>query len=61
MKISIGLAAKLAAVVVHADEMLSPSGHDYDRTALEQCARDPEVQAWVRSLGPLAPKKRKGE
>lgn len=52
------LAAKLAAVVVHADEMLSPGGHDFDRVALEQAARDPEVQDWVQRCGPLAPVKR---
>lgn len=48
--IPIGLAAKLAAVAVHADEMLSTDGHEFDRIALERVARDPEVLAWVESL-----------
>lgn len=52
------LAAKLAAVVVHADELFSPDGHDYDRTALLGAARDPEVQDWLQRCGPLAPVKR---
>ena len=58
--ISASLASKLASVVVHADEMLSSNEHYFDQLALQQVARDPEVQAWVRSLGPLAPDKRKG-
>lgn len=52
------LAAKLAAVVVHADEMLSPAGHHFDKAALEQVCRDPEVQDWIQRCGPLAPRKR---
>lgn len=58
MDIPVTLACKLASVVVHADEMLSPGGHAFDKTALEQACRDPEVQAWIKSLGPLAPLKR---
>lgn len=57
-EISASLVSKLASVVVHADEMLSPSGHHFDKTALQQACRDPEVQAWLDSLGPLAPVKR---
>lgn len=52
------LAAKLAAVVVHADEMLSPLGHPLDREALQAVCRDPQVQDWLRRCGPLAPLKR---
>lgn len=58
MEISVTLAGKLASVVVHADEMLSPMGHHFDKAALEQACHDPEVQAWIKSLGPLAPLKR---
>jgi len=57
-EISPALASKLASVVVHADEMLSPMGHGFDRTALEGALRDPEIVAWIKSLGPLAPVKR---
>lgn len=52
------LAAKIAAVIVHADEMLSPDGHPYDREALLQCLADPMVREWVHRCGPLAPRKR---
>jgi hypothetical protein len=52
------LASKLASVVVHADEMMSPAGHGFDKVALERAVHDPDVQAWIKSLGPLAPLKR---
>lgn len=59
-EISASLASKLASVVVHADELFSPDGRiGFDEHALEQAARDPEVQEWVKSLGPLAPVKRR--
>lgn len=53
------LAAKLAAAVVHADELFSPNGHDFDRQALIVAVRDSEVQDWLRRCGPLAPVKRR--
>lgn len=52
------LAAKLAAAVVHADELFGAGGHDFDRVALLAAVRDPQVQDWVRRCGPLAPVKR---
>lgn len=58
LQISVGLAAKLAAVVVHAEEMMSSKGHAFDRMALEGALKDPEVQAWIKEMGPLAPVKR---
>lgn len=57
-EISATLASKLASVVVHADEMLSAKGHHFDKIALEQACRDPEVLEWIESLGPMAPVKR---
>ena len=61
--LEMSLAVKLASVVVHADEYLtprgaSPLGHPYDAEALKVLVRDPEVVAWIKSLGPLAPVKR---
>ena len=55
------LLAKLGSVVVHAQEYFSPSGHAFDRTALEQCANDPDVVEWVKAMDMLAmvPKKRR--
>jgi len=52
------LASKLASVVVHADELFSSDGHYFDRVALEKAVRDPDVQNWIKLLGPLAPLKR---
>jgi len=59
MSISVALASKLATVVVHADELLSPDGRHVDKEALRIAATDPEVQEWIKSLGPLAPLKRR--
>ena len=61
MEIPITLAAKLGAIVVHAEEMFSPDGHEFDRIALQQGIADDEVQAWIGSLGPLVPVKRSKE
>ena len=58
LTLSPSLAAKLAAIVVHADEMLSPDGHEFDKFALQQALADPEVVAWIKACGPLAPVKR---
>lgn len=54
-----GLAAKLAAIVVHADEMLSADGHPFDRAALLQAVNDADVQDWIKRCGALAPVKRR--
>lgn len=59
-EISASLASKLASVVVHADELFSVDGRKvFDESALLTAARDAEVQAWIESLGPLAPVKRR--
>lgn len=59
-EISASLASKLASAVVHADELFSTDGRaGFDEQALLQAVRDPEVQEWIKSLGPLAPVKRK--
>ena len=49
------LAAKLAAVAVHARESSSEDGRMEDLAALEQAAWDPEVIEWTKKMGPLAP------
>jgi hypothetical protein len=58
MTLPLTLVVKLASVAVHAQEMLSPDGHEFDGVALERVANDPEVAAWLKTLGPLAPVKR---
>lgn len=58
---SAALLCKLGSVVVHADELLSPDGHEFDREALAACITDPEVAEWLQQMGELAliPLKRK--
>lgn len=56
----VSLLVKLGSIAVHADEMLSPGGHHFDRVALEQLVADQEVKAWIAAMDKLAmiPKKR---
>jgi hypothetical protein len=54
----LSLLAKLGSIAVHAEEMLSPEGHAFDKTALEQLLKDPEVVAWIKDMGALLPRKR---
>lgn len=56
-----GLLCKLGSIAVHADEMLSPDGHAFDRAALQQLIADPDVKAWLALMDAAAmvPKKRK--
>lgn len=62
LKPSITLLAKIGSALVHADEMLSPDGHTFDRDALKGLITDPEVQAWIDAMNKMAllPKKRRG-
>lgn len=57
MVLTYGLAAKLASVVVHADEFLE-AGLSLDRQALVEAVADREVKQWIEDLGALAPRKR---
>lgn len=61
VKPSVGLLCKLGSIAVHAEEYLSPAGHVFDRTALDQLFQDPEVTAWLDEMGKMAliPVKRK--
>ncbi len=61
LTLSPSLASKIASVVVHADELLSSKGHIVDKAALETARNDPEVVAWIKALGVLAPLKRSTE
>lgn len=56
----VSLLCKLASIAIHAEEMLSPAGHAFDRHALEGLLKDPELKAWLRDMDGLAliPKKR---
>lgn len=52
------LLVKLGSIAVHTDEMLSADGRNIDRTVVQTLLQDPEVQAWVKDMGPLLPLKR---
>lgn len=54
------LLCKLGSVLVHAEEMLGPGGHQFDKAALETAAYDPEVKEWREAMDKMAmlPKKR---
>lgn len=58
--IPVTLAAKLASIVVHADEWSSPDGHPFDATAMRSLIADREVIDWVNKISEagLAPVKR---
>lgn len=47
------LLCKLGAIAVHADEMLSPGGHQFDEIALRQLLVDPEVNEWLAGMRTL--------
>lgn len=48
------LLVKLGSIAVHADEMLSPDGHDFDRIALQGLIADPQVKEWLTGMDKLA-------
>lgn len=55
------LLIKLGSIAVHAEEFLSPDGHEYDKLALDQLLKDPEVTQWRQLMDTQAflPKKRR--
>ena len=61
LKPGAALLCKLGSIAVHADELLSPDGHAFDRTALDQLIADDEVKAWIAAMAKMAmlQKKRK--
>lgn len=57
---SASLLCKLASIAVHAEELLSPGGHDFDRVALSALLADAELRRWFVEMRALAliPEKR---
>jgi hypothetical protein len=51
---SAALLAKLGSIAVHAEEMLEPLGHGFDRLALLSVLQDPDVQEWLEGMRGLA-------
>lgn len=60
MKPPIGILVKLGSIAIHAEELLSPKGHDFDRVALQSLLDDPEVKEWLAVMDKMSflPKKR---
>lgn len=58
LKPSLTVLSKLGSVFVHAQEFLSPAGHEFDKVALEQLFADPDLVEWVKEMGPYLPQKR---
>jgi hypothetical protein len=56
--IPLSLAMKLGSIAVHAEEFLSPDGHEFDKAALDTLLQDPEVKDWIKVMGPMLPRKR---
>lgn len=45
---------KLGSLAVHADELLSPSGHEIDTSAIKGLLADPEVRDWLKEMDKMA-------
>jgi hypothetical protein len=54
LKPSPALLCKLGSIAVHAQEMLSPGGHQFDRAALESLFADADVRAWIAEMDDAA-------
>jgi hypothetical protein len=52
------LLCKLGSIAVHAEEMLSPGVHPFDKVALESLLSDPEVRQWIKDMGSYLPAQR---
>jgi hypothetical protein len=40
----------LVSAVVHAEEFMSPGGHQFDLTAFSQCVDRSEVREWINGM-----------
>lgn len=52
-EIDLRTAVKLASLVVHCEEMLSPGGHPFDREAIRGIVEDEEIRRWLKSFDPV--------
>jgi len=58
LKPDLPLLMKLGSIIVHAEEMISPQGHEVDREALKALLANDDVQAWIKDMGVFLPLKR---
>lgn len=54
LKPTLSLLTKLGSLVVHMEEIMSPTGHVFDRAAIEQLLNDTEVKFWLARMDDLA-------
>ena len=50
LKPTADLLVKLGSLVVHYEELTSPHGHPFDRSAIEQLRQDPQVDQWFTTM-----------
>jgi len=57
---SMRLLCKLGSIMVHAEEMIGPTGHGFDKVTLESLLTEPEVVEWRKAMEAmeLLPRKR---
>ncbi len=49
-KPKLSILVKLGSIAVHADELSSPQGHQFDKAALTQLLEDPEIELWMKEM-----------
>jgi hypothetical protein len=48
------LLSKLGSIAVHVEELLGPTGHTFDKSALDSVLADPEVREWLAAMARMA-------
>lgn len=54
LKPSPALLIAIGSLVVHYEELNSPDGHAFDKTAIDALRNQPEVQAWFEEMNRMA-------
>ena len=50
----VSLIVKLGSIAVHADEMLSPHGHEFDKVVLLALLKDEQVVGWIEKMNAMS-------
>lgn len=51
--VEITLQIKLASLIVHVEEMMSPKGHVFDKSAIQALLDDAEVRRFMDGIDPV--------
>ena len=54
LKPSPALLCKLGSIIIHTEELTSPTGHGFDKIALDGLVNDPEVVEWMEAMRAMA-------